>query len=276
MRRCCRRWRDVRRRYMRGCGGRRRYMRGCGGRRRNMRWCCGRRRWGRGSRRRRNMRWCGGRRRGARRWRCLRGLLGRLLRLALGATLLLLGLGHDQRRGLGVRRTGGQLQRSESCRGKQQESNFCHDGLGPRKGLGEKAWQQRLSMNFGNEPTSVRPDCGLLQTRTCIYFRQRKVRMRRCSLRIQTSISKGSGAFSLAAIRCTRKQSRPRIRYCPCRSQVRACSVPAVHAPAIRRACGPAAPLAVEAHPVPASAEAPRAEGFRAGFPAAVPTAAPA
>ena len=104
-------------------------------RRRNVRRRCGRRRW-RGSRR------CGGRRRRTRRWRPLRRLLG----LSVG-TKLLPGLRHDQRRGLRVRWSRGQLQRRESRRGKQQESKFCHDGLGPRKILGNKACQQTLAIN---------------------------------------------------------------------------------------------------------------------------------
>jgi hypothetical protein len=57
------------------------------------------------------------------------------------------------------------------------------------------------------------------------------------------------------------------------RSQVRACLVLAVHAPAILPACGPATPLAVATHQALSWAEALRAEGFQAGFPAAAPTA---
>jgi hypothetical protein len=62
-------------------------------------------------------------------------------------------------------------------------------------------------------------------------------------------------------------------RHLSCRSQVRGCLVPAVHAPAVLPACGPATPPAVETHPALSWAEALRAEGFQAGFPAAAPTA---
>ncbi len=161
----------------------------CNGRRRG----CGPRR---GRRRSRLGRRCGDRRRRARRWRSLLlRLLGWLFGLSVG-TKLLLGLRHNQRRSLRVRWGSGQLQRRESCRGKQQESKFCHDDWGPRKILGNKVWQQGLSTNSGDQQTSVRPDCGVLQTGTGIYFRRREVRMRVCSLRIQTIISNCRFAFS--------------------------------------------------------------------------------
>jgi len=34
------------------------------------------------------------------------------------------------------------MQRSESCRGKQQESKFCHDGFGSPENFGNKTRQQ--------------------------------------------------------------------------------------------------------------------------------------
>jgi hypothetical protein len=57
-----------------------------------------------------------------------------------------MGLRDDQRRGLRVRWSSGQLQRGESCGGKQQESKFCHDDWGSRKISGNKA----LATRFGN------------------------------------------------------------------------------------------------------------------------------
>jgi hypothetical protein len=57
-----------------------------------------------------------------------------------------------------------------------------------------------------------------------------------------------------------------------CRSPVRGCSVPAVHALVILPACGPATHPVVATHPALSWAEALRAEGFQAGFPAAAPT----
>ena len=54
-----------------------------------------------------------------------------------------------------------ELHRRKSCRGKQHETKFCHDGLGPRKIIGKKIGDQRIS---------VRPDCGGLQRRSCFYF----------------------------------------------------------------------------------------------------------
>jgi hypothetical protein len=62
-------------------------------------------------------------------------------------TKLFLGLGHNQRRGLGVRWRGYQLHRRQSGRGKQHETKVCHDGLDPRKIPGNKAWQQALAIN---------------------------------------------------------------------------------------------------------------------------------
>ncbi len=193
-RRCCRRRRNMRcRRHSR----RRRWrnMRwGCG-RRRNMRWRSRRRRRHRSRRRGCGRWWWRGR--GSRwggRWRPLRRFLGGLLGLSIG-TKLLLGLCHDQRRGLRVRWGSDQLQRRESRRGKQQESKSCHGGLSPRKILGNKVWQQGLSTNSGDQRPSVRPDCGILQTRTCIYFRHREFRIRLCSLRIHTIISNCNVAF---------------------------------------------------------------------------------
>ncbi len=118
-------------------------------RRRNVWWGRRRRRWRRSLHRRwRNgpRRWRGCRRRLVRRWRSLRQLLGRLSGLSIG-TKLLLGLCHDQRRGLRVRRSRAQLQRRESCRGKQQELKFCHDGSGLRKILRNKICQQVLTIN---------------------------------------------------------------------------------------------------------------------------------
>jgi hypothetical protein len=53
-----------------------------------------------------------------------------------------------------VRWGGGQLQRRERRRGKQQKAKFCHDGLGPRGILGRRSagglqevCQQALAIN---------------------------------------------------------------------------------------------------------------------------------
>ena len=290
-RRCGRRRRNVRRR----CSGRWRWRnmrwRRSRRRRRNMRWGCGRRRnmrWrSRGRRRRRSRRRCCGRwwwrgrgSRGGGRRCCLRWLLGLSIR-----TNLLLGLRHDQRRGLRVRWSSSHLQRGEGCRGKQQESKFCHGGLGPRKIPGKKVWQQGLSTNSGDQRTSVRPDCGILQTRTCIYFRHREFRIRLCSLRIQAIVQDRSFCiFPVRLFAAPRTGVRPGCRqvnissqyssrYFPCRSRGRVCSVPAVHAPAIHPVCGLAIPLAAETHLGRAWAVAPPAEGFQVGFPAVAPRA---
>ncbi len=118
------------------------------------RWWCGVRRWRsngpRGWRRRRRWRRCGGRRRLAHRGHCLRRCLGWLLGLSIG-TQLLPGLRHDQRRGLRVRWSSGQMHRREGRRGKQQELKFCHDDLGPGKVMAtrfrNKVCQRTLAIN---------------------------------------------------------------------------------------------------------------------------------
>jgi hypothetical protein len=46
-----------------------------------------------------------------------------------------------------MRWSSGQLQRSEGCRGKQQQSKFCHDGPGPWGIFGDKVGQQTLAIN---------------------------------------------------------------------------------------------------------------------------------
>ncbi len=178
---CIRRWCGN---WRRGTGWRRCRWRGRGrGMRRWRRWmrsrrrCSGRRRFGRRRSGRRGMRrsgcrwcwmrrggcrWCWMRRRcgwrgGARR-RCLRCFLR--LWLSVGAKLFF-GLCHNQRRVLRMRWHACELHRRKSCRGKQHETKFCHDGLGPRKIIGKKIGDQRIS---------VRPDCGGLQRRSCFYF----------------------------------------------------------------------------------------------------------
>jgi hypothetical protein len=50
-----------------------------------------------------------------------------------------------------MRWSGGQLHGRESCRGEQRESKFCHDGLGPREILGNKAWQHGLATKSVNK-----------------------------------------------------------------------------------------------------------------------------
>ena len=111
-----RRWRRrVRRRWRRWGRHMRRRRRRCRMRRR--RW---RRRGPRGRR-------CGGWRRSRR-----RSSLWRLPGLSVG-TQFLLGLGHDQRRGLRMRRRSNQLHRRQRGRGKQDELKVCHDGLNPRR-----------------------------------------------------------------------------------------------------------------------------------------------
>jgi hypothetical protein len=40
-----------------------------------------------------------------------------------------------------VRWSGRELQRRKRSRGKQHETKFCHDGLGPRKIPGNKVWR---------------------------------------------------------------------------------------------------------------------------------------
>jgi hypothetical protein len=145
---CSRGRRNMRRRRhgRRGMGGRRRWRRRGMGRRRRWRRNpgrrCGGRRWRRRPRRRGGGRgrgtWgCGGGRRRPRRRR-------RSLRRLLGLSFFLLGLGHDQRRGLRVRWRGDELHRGQGSRGKQHETKVCHDGLGPRKFPGEKALAGRL------------------------------------------------------------------------------------------------------------------------------------
>jgi len=70
-----------------------------------------------------------------------------LLGLSIG-TNFLAGLRHDQRRGLRVRWSSGQLDGREGCRGEQQESKLCHDGLLPGEVLGKKGFvQQTLAIN---------------------------------------------------------------------------------------------------------------------------------
>jgi hypothetical protein len=65
-----------------------------------------------------------------------------LLGLSVGAKLFL-GLRHNQRRGLRMRRIAYKLHRRKSGGGEQHETKFCHDDLGPRKVL----WQQGLFAN---------------------------------------------------------------------------------------------------------------------------------
>jgi hypothetical protein len=64
-----------------------------------------------------------------------------------------------------VRWSSGQLQRGESCRGKQQESKFCHDGGVPGKILatrfGNTVCQQTLAINeqaLGRIVASFKPE----------------------------------------------------------------------------------------------------------------------
>jgi hypothetical protein len=71
----------------------------------------------------------------------------RLPRLSIG-TKLFLGLRHDQRHGLRVRSSAYKLHRRKRGGGKQHETKFCHDDLGPRKVL----WQQDL---FGNKALAI-------------------------------------------------------------------------------------------------------------------------
>jgi hypothetical protein len=81
-------------------------------------------------------------------------LLGRLSGFSIG-TKFFLGLRHNQRRGLRVRRRAYKLHRRQSGGGKQQQTKFCHDSVGPRKkswqgsswqeDLGSKSWQQVLA-----------------------------------------------------------------------------------------------------------------------------------
>ena len=69
-----------------------------------------------------------------------------------------------------------------------------------------------LSTSSGDQRISVRPDCGGFQTGTRIYFRQREVRVRRCSLRIQTVIS--NCRFALAPwSRCGYSKREPKCGY---------------------------------------------------------------
>jgi hypothetical protein len=83
-----------------------------------------------------------------------RQLLGRLLGLPIG-TKLFLGLRHNLRRGLRVRWRTAKMHCRQSSGGKQQQTKFCHDGLGPRKilgkflagRLGRKACHKGLTIN---------------------------------------------------------------------------------------------------------------------------------
>jgi hypothetical protein len=91
--------------------------------------------------------------------------------------------------------------------------------LGPRKilatRLGNKEDSATRSVNeLWRSTKSVRLDCGVVQTRTCIYFRRHKVTMRPCSLRIQTIIIVVL-PLSLAAIRCTLARIHLRSGYIP-------------------------------------------------------------
>ena len=153
-------WRCCRGRGMRRWSRWRRRMRSC--RRRSGRRWFGRRRSGRRGMWRGGCRWCWMRGRcgwrGGARWRCLRCFLR--LWLSVGAKLFL-GLCHNQRRVLRMRWHANELHRRKSCRGKQHETKFCHDGLGPRKIIGKK---------IGDQQISVRPDCGGLRRRSCFYF----------------------------------------------------------------------------------------------------------
>lgn len=212
---------------------------------------------------------CGGRRRRVWRRRSLRRLLG----LSIG-TQLLLGLRDDQRRGLRVRWSSGQLQRGESCGGKQQESKFCHDGGVPGKILatrfGNMVCQQTLTINeqaLGWIVASFKPELVFISGTA-----KSECALVHCAFRPSFQIV--ALHFALAAIRSTLARSPLRSRYFRCPSRVRGCSVPAARAPAIPPACGLATPLAVMARRVPAWAVAPRGEGFRVGSPAAAPTAA--
>jgi hypothetical protein len=136
-----------------------------------------RRRWRRVRRRRRRgrrgrlWRWRGGmrrRRRGLGRGRARRCGLWRFFRLWLSVgTKFLLGLGHNHRRGLGVRRRAYELRRRKSRRGEQHESKFCHDD--------SQVPGKLLATRFGDQ-RSVRPDCGGIRKPTCFYFQIYKAR----------------------------------------------------------------------------------------------------
>ena len=188
---CSRRWR---RRRMRRLSGRRRW--GCG---RMCGWRCdGRRRsrrsrWRRcGSRRRRDMgRWrrgccrmrrgrrrrCGGMRRraGRRRARPLR-LAGRrlavrgLLRPTIGADFALR-LRHHERGGLCVQWRACHLHRRQGGRRKQEETKFGH----------VISFPSVISVRARDEQTSVRPECGGVQTGGSIYFCRKGADERACS-----------------------------------------------------------------------------------------------
>jgi hypothetical protein len=97
-------------------------------------------------------------------------LLGWLSGFSVG-TEFFFGLRHNQRRGLRMRWRASKLHRRQSGGGKQQQTKFCHDGLGPpekfsTKVLGNKVCQQ----DYSDQQTSVGPDCGGLQRRVRIYF----------------------------------------------------------------------------------------------------------
>jgi hypothetical protein len=126
------------------------------GRRRGPGWrSCSRRRW-RGTRR-----GCGCGRRCLRR-RSLRCLFRRGLGLSVRAKLFLRrGLRHNQRRGLRMRWSICELHGGKCGRGKQQKTEFSHDGVGSRKLLATRPGDLRIS---------VRPDCGGDQRRACFYF----------------------------------------------------------------------------------------------------------
>ena len=155
-----------------------------------------------------------------------------------------------------------------------ESSKFCHDGGVPGKILatrfGNMVCQQTLAINeqaLGRIVASFKPELAFISGTA-----KSECALVHCAFRPSFQIV--ALHFPLAAIRCTLARSPLRSRYFRCRSRVRGCSVPAVRAPAIPPACGLATPLAVMAHRVPAWAVAPRAEGFRAGSPAAAPTAA--
>jgi hypothetical protein len=264
---CGRRRRGVRGRCRRRCGALRRRRRGrsgSGGRSRGRRrrrggpgWCCGRRR-GTWRRRCRVRRWRSCLRRSA-----LRGRLG----FAIGTEFAgRRGLRHHQRCGLRVRWRAYELHRRQSCRGKQHEPKFCHDGFGPRKIFGRKV------LRYTNKPRAA-----LWRPANADSFIFCRTESRDSPLFMAHS---GDGFKPLATLspaayptcRDSNPARSPANHQFQRRSRDTACAVLAVPAPAIRPAVYQAIPPAAVLRRGRASAVAPLAADFRAGFLAAAPT----
>jgi hypothetical protein len=231
-------------------------------------------------------RWCGSWRRGMRRGasgRCgaarRRSSLWRLLGFSIG-TKFFLGLGHNQRRALRVRWRAYKLQRRQSGGGKQQQTKFCHDGVGPRKILGRKVCRQflvtTLVIKIDDQRTSVRPDCGGLST-VCLYLfltTQSPIAalfITHSGVRLKPHVRIVPAAYPRRPNQSGSRIGMPASKILRYQPSVTGLSVLAGRAPAIRQAFCLAIPLASEVRRAPASVAVLRAADFLADSPAAVP-----